>query len=237
MFQKGFTMFRHGWKLVALIVVATIVFLWLIKAPIMGRYLSIKLGVPVTVRTISMWPSVTTIRHFRIANPPRYRTNTAFEVDKTKVHYRWDKLTNHPHEIDLITLDDVFLNIYINSSGQDNNWADIGANMPKERGSREVIVHKLILRNMTVRTEGPGAKSLGVTGTRHFDSMEFDEINSAEGFPTKELIANIFEGAGLKMFLERFLNPVNTIKDVLNPFRIFGEAPAPEMQELSEKED
>src|SRR3989338_9988410 len=100
-------MFRYGWKLLVLIIVAAIIFLWLIKALIMSNYLTKKMGVLVTVRTISMWPSQTTINHFRIANPLQYRTRTAFEVDKTDIDYRWNALIHNPHEIDLITLNDV----------------------------------------------------------------------------------------------------------------------------------
>ncbi|MBU6446183.1 MAG: hypothetical protein KGQ49_02155 [Verrucomicrobia bacterium] len=212
--------------LLCLIVVGVFVFLWLIKAPIMSRYLTQKMGVHVRVRSISMWPSVTTIREFSIANPHGYKTRTAFLVDKTRVEYVWHNLAANPHEINLITLNDVFLNIYINdASGKDNNWADIGANMPEKTGDQEVIVHKLILRNLTVKTEGPGAQTLGVAGTQHFDQMEFDEIDSRNGFPTKELIAKIFQGAGLKQFIDRFLNPTNQIKKVINPWNIFGEAP------------
>lgn len=211
--------------LIGLIVLAAIVFLWLIKAPIMSNYLTRKMGIPVKLHSISMWPSETIIKHFRITNPPGYRTRTAFEVDLTKINYRWPALTGNPAEIDLIALNDVFLNIYISDpKGRDNNWADIGAGIPPRRGDKEVIVHKLILRNMTVKTEGPGAVTLGVAGVQHFDQMEFDEINSKYGFPTKELIGKIFQGAGMRQFLEKFLNPANQIKKAINPWNIFGEA-------------
>lgn len=216
---------KRFFVLLGLIVIAAIVFIWLVKAPIMSNYLTKKLGVPVKVRSISMWPNETTISHFRISNPPGYKTRTAFEVDKTRINYRWSALNANPIEIDLITLDDVFLNIHINNdSGKDNNWADIGSGMPKGPRDREVVVHKLILRNMTVKTEGPGAKKLGVAGTQHFAQMEFNEIDSKDGFPTKELIEKIFQGAGLRLFIERFINPTNQIRKALNPWNIFGEA-------------
>lgn len=222
-------MFRHGWKLIGLILIAAFVFLWLIKAPIMSSYLTKKIGVNVTVRTISMWPKETMIRHFRIANPSGFRSSAAFEVDKTQINYRWKALTNQPSEIDLIVLDGVSLNIEIRSSGSDNNWAAMGAQMPKRRGGKEVIIHKLILRNMTVKTEGSGAKKLGVDGTQHFDQMEFEEINSREGFPTKELISRIFGGAGLRKYIENLLNPTQQIRDTLQkPFKLFGKKAAPE---------
>lgn len=212
--------------LIVLIAIASIVFIWLVKAPIMSNYLTKKIGVPVKVRSISMWPSETTINHFRISNPRRYENPTAFEVNRTRIDYRWSALTGNPIEIDLITLDDVFLNIYINNdSGKDNNWADIGAGIPKEPRDREVVVRKLILKNMTVQTEGPGAKKLGVSGTQHFSQMEFSEIDSKDGFPTKELVAKIFQGAGMRQFLDRFINPANQIKKALSPLNILGGTP------------
>lgn len=227
-------MFRKLCVLIILILIAAVIFLWLIKAPLMSRYLTREIGVPVSVRTISMWPSVTAIRDFRIFNPSGYHSPTAFEVAQTKVEYRWKALNANPHEIDLITLDNVFLYIYIkDSSGKDNNWTDIGARMPERKESRgaEVLVHKLVLRNMTVKTEGPGAKTLGIAGVQHFDQMEFDEIDSKEGFPTKELISKIFQGAGLRQFIERFVNPTQQLQKIINnPFKVFGKREAEEVK-------
>lgn len=216
-------MFRHGWKLIGLIFVGLLVFFWLIKAPIMAAYLSDKLGLHVTVKRISMWPTVTTMRHFMIANPHGFNSVAALDVEKTTINYRLRALINHPSEIDQITLENVFLHIELLGSGKgDNNWAAIGARMPKKRDGNGVIVHKLVLKNMTVLTEGPGAKALGVAGTQHFDYMEFDHIDSRDGFPTKEAISKIFQNAGLLKYLENFLNPTQKIKDALNPFNIFG---------------
>ncbi len=222
-------MWKHGWTLIVLIVIAVLIFLWLVKAPIMSTYLTKKLGIPVTVRTISMWPSTTTIRYFKIANPHGYSPRTALEVKKIKIHYRWGALTSDPRVIDLITLNEMELNIDIqNKSGSNNNWAAIGAQMPtSSRSTREVLIKRLVLKDMTVNVTGSGAKALGVAGTKHFDQMEFHNINSKEGFPTKELVSQIFRGAGLWKYLENFLNPAQRIKNTLNPFDIFGKKKAP----------
>lgn len=217
---------RHHWKLIGLVILAVLVFFWLIKAPIMSAYLTSEVGVPVTVRAISIWPDETNMRHFRLENPYQYRSRTAFEVNHIKINYRWPALTADPHEIDLIHLQDVVLNIYINStSRKDNNWADIGSKIPPRRSDTEVLVHKLIVSNLTVKTAGPGAEVFGLAGERHFDHMEFSEISSEDGFPTKELIRNIFEGAGLKQYLEKLFDPIEQIKNAADPFKIFGKAP------------
>ncbi|MGB7979120.1 MAG: hypothetical protein WCF19_08230 [Chlamydiales bacterium] len=222
-------MFGHGWRLACLIIIAAFVFLWLVKAPIMSSYLTQKLGVDVSVRMISMWPRQTILRLFTIANPPGFQDRNALEVAKTKIHYRWGPLTATPSEIDLIELENLMIHIEIqNRSGSDNNWAALGARMPEKRGGAEVIIHRLTLKNMTVVTDGPGAEALGVAGTKNFDHMEFTDIDSRDGFPTKELISRIFEGAGLIQYLQNFLNPTERIKDTLNPFGIFGQKRTPE---------
>lgn len=222
-------MWKHGWKLVVLIVVAALIFLWLIKAPIMSAYLTNRMGVPVTVRTISMWPSWTRIRYFKIKNPPGYHPRTALEVKKIEMEYQFGQLTGHPSVIDEIDLNNVTLNIQIrNRSGSDNNWAAIGAQAPDVKSSREVIVRKLIMRNITVNITGAGANALGLAGTKHIDRLEFNNINSKEGFPTKQLVSQIFEGVGLRKFIENFINPAQRIKRTLDPFNIFGKKKAVE---------
>ena len=48
-------------------------------------------------------------------------------------------------------------------------------------------------------------------------------------FPTKERISRIFQGAGLKMFIEKFLNPTQQIQKVLqNPLKLFGGGAKPD---------
>lgn len=205
---------------IGFIVIGILVLLWLIKAPIMSVYMTREMGVEVTVGTISMRPKKTMIRNFRVANPRGFKSRTAFAAKKTDIDYRLNALFSTPAEIDQIVLDDVDLYIELrNPTGSDNNWAALAAQIPSESRGREVIIHKLIIRDMTVEIRGVGAKVLGVSGTRHLAQLEFNEINSKDGFPTKELVTKIFEGAGLMKYLNTILNPV---RDVLKPFHIFS---------------
>jgi hypothetical protein len=222
-------MLKHTWKLIGLVLICIFAFVWLVKAPIMAAYLTEKLGVQISLRRISMWPSSTTMRYFKIANPPGFKSRSAFDVENAQIDYRWKALTHTPTEIDRITLENIILNIEIlNGSASNNNWAAIGAQMPSKKSEREVVIHKLVLKNMIVETDGPGAKKLGVQGRRQFDYMEFDSINSKDGFPTKELISRIFQGAGIRKYIENLLNPAKEIEKALNPLKIFGENEAPE---------
>lgn len=218
-------MFRHGWKLVVLICFAAVVFIWLVKASLIAGFISEKIDLPVTMRTISIWPRETNIHDFRIMNPPGYKASTAFKAKFTKIAYNSSKLFGNPVEINAITLDHVYLSIELpKANGSHNNWAAIGSRIPKERHEKEVIIHKLTLNDITVEIKGAGAKTLGVAGTQHFDQMQFDEINSKDGFPTKELVSQIFGKAGLIRYIEGLFNPTERIKNAINPFNIFGDA-------------
>lgn len=217
-------MFRWGWKILFLIFVGFIIFAWLMKAPIMSSYFTSKMGIPVNIGGISIRLSKTSMERLTIDNPRGYSSHKALEVKDTTLKYRWDALRADPSEIDLIVLDGVSLNIDIRDpTGTNNNWAAIIDQIPKRKSDKHVVIHKLIIRNLTVYTEGAGAKILGVSGTRHFDEMQFDEINSADGFPTKELIARIFGNVGLMKYIENLINPTQRIKNTLEkPFKMFG---------------
>ncbi|MES2273680.1 MAG: hypothetical protein V4487_05775 [Chlamydiota bacterium] len=214
---------KLAWKLILLIIVGVIVFFWLIKAPIMSSYLTQKMGVPVSIGSISMWPSQTVIKNFRIKNPRGFKTRTAFEAERTEVDYNYKQLTSNPSEIDQILIDKIFISVeFSNPLGSQNNWTAIGAGMPKEerRNAKHVIIHKLILTNITIEIRGLGL--LGKPQTRQIDRMEFDEIDSQKGFPTKDLISRIFKGAGIQQYIKDAFNPENIIDKVLNPFKGFG---------------
>lgn len=216
-------MLRHGWKFLVLILVGLIVFAWLVKAPVMSSYITEKMGIPVNIGSIGMWPSKTVIHRFTIDNPFGFSHRKAFKADDIVIKYRFGSLTAEPSEIDLIVLDGVYLNIELrDKSGKDNNWAAIAAQMPEHKSNKRVIIHKLIIRNMTVETQGAGANALGISGTRHFDEMEFNEIDSADGFPTKELISRIFQDVGLMQYIQNLIKPVQQIQKALSPLKLFG---------------
>lgn len=206
-----------SWKILLLIIVGGLIFLWLIKAPIMSWYLTDKLKVPTSMSSISIWPSQTTIRQFRILNPRGFKTRSAFEADETKIEYRLGQLRGNPSEIDRITVDGIYMSIECsNPMCSKNNWTAIGGRMAQNQQKaekREVVIHKFILSNMTVEVRGLGFGKPPFT--KKIDYLEFDEVSSEKGFPTDKLIKAIFQGAGLQDYIPDFLNPQNAIKQLL----------------------
>jgi hypothetical protein len=215
-------MLKWGFSLIGLIILGSIVFLWLVKAPIMSSYLTQKMHVPVSLGSISMWPSETMIRDFQIRNPRGFKTKSAFKAEETHIQYRFKQLFGNPSEIDLINIDNVYLSIeFSNPLGTKNNWTAIGSKIPENPNRKqEVLIHKLVLTNVMVEIRG-----LGLTGapqTKMISRMEFNEIDSQEGFPTKELIQQIFGGAGLQQYIKELFSPQKVLDKVLSPLKKFG---------------
>lgn len=210
------------WKVLLLLIVGAVIFFWLIKAPIMSWYLTKKLGVPVSMSSVSIRPSQTKIHDFKIKNPRGFKLRDALTAKKTTIDYRFKALTSNPSEIDEILIDDIYLSIILTSPlGKDNNWSAIAAGMPKEdkKMDREVIVHRLILSNINVEIQG--GKLLKAPSSKHIDRMEFQEVSSKTGFPTKELIREIFQGAGIDQYIKDALDPVKTLQKFVPG--LFGE--------------
>jgi hypothetical protein len=205
-----------SWKILLLIIVGGLIFLWLIKAPIMSWYLTNELKVPTSMSSISIWPSQTTIRHFRIINPRGFKTRSAFEADTTQIMYRFKHLRANPSEVDRIEIDGIYMSIECsNPVCSKNNWTAIGGLMAQKEQKakkRDVIIHKFILSNMTVEVRGLGFNKPPFTKT--IDYLEFDEVSSEKGFPTDKLIQAIFQGAGLQDYIQDLLNPQNAIKQL-----------------------
>jgi hypothetical protein len=213
-------MMRNMWKLILAIAAACVVFIWFIQPTFVSSYLTRKMHVPVSMTALAIRPSKTTIWNFQIDNPGKLR-GAAFKAAKTLIEYHFQKLFANPVEIDTIELDDVYLNIYLPSLNvNENNWSAIGAKIPETSSDKAVLIHKLIINNLTVVTQGKGAEQLKIAGTRHFNRMEFDEINSANGFPTKELARRIFQDAGILNYLQQFLTPQN-IEKAIDLFKSF----------------
>ncbi len=212
-----------GWKMSVLVILAAIVFLWLIKAPIMSSYLTSRLKVPISMGSISMWPSQTVIKNFRISNPRGFKTRHAFTAARTEIDYQLRALFNNPSEMDRIEMDDVYLSIeFSNPTGTQNNWTAIGSKIPEEKNPKQVIIHKLILTNITIEIQGFAAKLAGVPRTQQIERIEFDEIDSLNGFPTKDLINKIFQQAGLEQYIQEMINPEKLFENLTNPLKSFG---------------
>ena len=212
---------------VVLIVLGAIIALWLLKAPIMSSYLSKKMGVDVSILGITMRPSAAKIYRFKISNPMRFKSRTAFSAKEIFMQYTFGQLFATPTVIDLIELNEIFLGIeFSNPLGTQNNWTAIAAKMPERKSKGEgVLIRKLVLNDIDIEIKGMGLDAItGSTQKKHIARLEFNNINSNEGFPTEQLIQAVFGSAGLKDYIKNLFSPSNTIKDAVQPFfKLFGQ--------------
>ncbi len=211
---------KHGWKIIALGIAVVLGAIWLLFAPIVSSYLSRTLGMRVSVAAVTVGPSKMKMRNFRISNPYSYKHRYAFKAGSILSSYQWKSLTGNPRIIDQIEVDQIKLSIeFANALGTQNNWADLISEIPKRKEhEREVIVKKLIMTNVTVNIEGMGF--LAKSESRTIDRMEFTDVSSKEGFPTGELVAQVFGRANLMQYIKDVLpgGPGGIIKML----KIFG---------------
>lgn len=211
---------RRGITLTIYIVVGVLVFLWLIKVPVLSFALTKKLRVPVSMEWVTVWWDQTTVRDFSIRNPKGFHSRDAFRAQETTIDYHLKELFSDPTVIEKIELNTIFVDVELSSlDGSKNNWTAISDGMPKQKSSHPVMIRKLILTNFTISIQGLGVD--GATTTRHFERLEFDNIDSEHGFPTEQLIHKVFGGLDLDDFIKDAFNPVHLIEDAVDPFRIF----------------
>ncbi|MBI5272538.1 MAG: hypothetical protein HY861_00965 [Chlamydiia bacterium] len=208
----------HSWKIALLACMAGIVFLWLVKAPLFGAYLTHKLRVPVSVDWIGIWPKQTHMYGFRVKNPREFKNLTAFKASKIDASYALSQLLGPTTVIDQLEIQQSFLSVdFTNHSS--NNWTVIAQRMPKNRSLRHVTIRKLVLVDFNLEVHG--ASLFGEVEKRHFDRLELTDIDGVRGFPTSGVIQKIFHEAGIGSYIEGFFNPVDDIEVILSPLRIF----------------
>jgi hypothetical protein len=215
---------KWGWTTIFFGIAAVLIILWLIKAPIISSYLSQSLGMRVSVASVKIRPSQMTLGYFKIVNPHKYQGQYALKAASIRSSYQWKELRDRPSVIDQIEIDRIYLRIeFDNASGTKNNWTDLISQIPeKKENAKEVIVRKLILTNMTVDIQGKGMWVK--KQTRTIDRMEFTNVSSEEGFPTRELISQIFGDANLFDYIKEIVpgGPGGIIKKMI-PFTLLNE--------------
>ena len=133
------------------------------------------------------------MREFRIHNPKSFKNHTAFSAENGHILYRANHLFSTPSEIDLIELDNVELDIeFTNPLGTENNWTGLISKIKPRTGT--VVIHKFAINNLTVRKTDDSTPN-------HYSRIELEEVEGSGGFPTQELISEIFKAANIDRYL------------------------------------
>ncbi len=205
---------------IVVIIVLAIIVLWVAKAPIVSGYLSSKLKTSVSIDSISLSKTNMRIGGFTIKNPSD-RIKDAFVAKEIDVNYEWDKLRAEPTMIESIEISDSYLGIDCsNAICTQNNWTMIMSNIEgkKTKEKKEVIVQTLVLKNFDVEIVGLGLDP-NSNKKLHFDQLVFNNISSEKGFPMQEVIFEIFSSAGIKEYLNDFLELTPNVENLIKPFK------------------
>lgn len=191
------------------------------------RYLSKKLKTEVTLSSIDFSKSHLKIQDFAIKNLGG-KEKKAFSSQSIDVKYYWNDLTRNPSQIESVELNKSYLLIECkNNLCTKNNWTKIIKNISKRevlaREKREVIIKKIVMRDLTVDVRGMGITPLAVTKKVNIPYIEFKDVNSKDGFPTQELIAAIFKKVGLMDYIKGVFNKNGIIDKFFNFPKLFGE--------------
>lgn len=193
--------------------------LWIFKAPIISNYLSKKMKIGVTIDKIAISKNSATFSKLQILNPKEYKSSVAFSSDEVMIDYVLSEIKAKPTTIDKITLKDNVLNIECNNPiCTANNWSKILSLVTEKKSSQEYQIKSLVLENLHVEISGliNGSKSVDIA------KMEFNDINSKEGFPTDLLIVEIFKKANLMNYIQDTLKNLKIFDKYFSPFKIFG---------------
>lgn len=211
---------NYGWKLFVLVLLTAFVFVWLVRAPILSIYFSKQSGLNLSIEWIGIWPSEFKMHNFSINNPSGYE-GKAFQAKQIICDYKVSELFNDPAVIEQIEIQNSVLRIDLtNPMSASNNWTAMGEKMPKQKKTGHIIIRKLVLTNFNVDIRGH--HMFVKPKQTHFDRLEFNEIDSQEGFPTELLVRLIFQSSGMNELLQDFFNPARDLQKVLRPLNIFG---------------
>lgn len=198
-------------------VLAVFVLLWIIKPALVASYLTQVMKIPVSIGRVSVWPSETQIHSFKILSPRKFKNRQALYAKDAEIFYDWRKLIfGEKREIDKVTIDGLLLTIEFGKTGG-NNWKALSDRMPKaRREGKEVVLHELVINDITVEVRGVNGE---LQSQRHIDQLRFTNVSSKRGFPTSQLVRQLFQGAGVQGFIQdAFQEPAQLIRRFFNPF-------------------
>ncbi|NGX55963.1 MAG: hypothetical protein K1060chlam5_00197 [Candidatus Anoxychlamydiales bacterium] len=202
---------------------AVVIFVWIIKGPLISSYLTSKLKTNVSIKSVNLGFSKMVLKNFTIKNLRGNKTKFAFRADIIEVDYSLSKLFSSPSIVDSILVDNIKLNIECkNPLCSKNNWTGIVNNISmkekKATKEKEIRIKKITFKDLNVDIYNLGL-DLTKKKTAYVKEIEFNNVNSKDGFPTKQLIAAIFKSANLRDYLKGVLDLKNWM-DKFNPFSV-----------------
>ncbi len=218
--MKRSILFKTIFSVIGIIIVF-VAAVFIFKTNIAASYLSSKLKTKVSIDKMSVSTTSLNISGFNIKNPTKELKN-AFSAKELDVNYTMKGLKEDPSVIEEIYIDNAYLGVVCsNALCSNNNWTEIMHSIEKKKPSKKnnnFLIKRLIIRDLDVEIIGLGLNPAS-KDKLHFSHMEFNNIRSEEGFPTQQLVLEIFKSAGLNNYLKGFLEGKTGIEKFIDPFK------------------
>jgi hypothetical protein len=184
------------------------------RAALLARHLEKEFRVPVKIASLEFGSKKAIVSQLWIGNPRHSKTRSAFSAETIEVDASLKEVRGNPLTVERILIENILVGIEI-YKGQDNNWSHIlNHEQQKKKPSRDYVIRKLIIENLTVQVTQPNGS---VKTYPTIPRMEFDNITSESGFPIHDIEKAIFN-LMMKEILQKFgLQQLNQTFDAVVP--------------------
>ena len=211
---------------ITLILISILAYLaYLNSGLILAQIISRTTQTPVTIDHIDFHHDSFAIQHLAVGNHNKAYFPTAFKAEKVTIDASYKQYFKKSIDIEKIEINDIYINIEFYSEDKiEGNWKDLIENMeaahqPSTKNKRQTLIKKLILNNVHVTLILSDGK---IHRLSPIDHLEFNDVNSGEGIPIKEIseiiarkmLYSILQEEGLNLIIKI---PYKVIKKIL-PF-------------------
>ncbi len=230
--------------IIILILIAFVVlfFLGLSRVPdMLANNLSKKLGVSVSIDSMSFRPSKIEVKKIEIGNPRGYSLPKAFSAEEIEIKA---PITNYFKEeivIDQVDVDNIYLGLEFDTTTEaKGNWSRILQHFQKEAHldemkGKKILIKKMVFTNihteLLFRSEGGKVQKLPM-----IKRIELTNISTQGGFPTDQLMGSVLGQMLKEVFIQQNLNnalrgllfdsPGKAVDNFLSPFKgLFNAVP------------
>ena len=198
---------------------------------IISKILSNDFKIPISISDLKFEKGKLEAYEIKVSNLRKSHSLSALETQKLILRSTLKNIRAKTLLINSLELDDIDINIeYYNSSGTENNWADImkvQTKKPKSKKQRPYLIKKLILKDLNVNLY---KKDGTVKNYPEIKELKLYNISSESGFPIDQIekavfnavIKSIFQRFNLKNLLDT-VNPANIIPKVFKSIPFIGE--------------
>lgn len=232
--------------LIALFVVIIFFFLGWARVPdMLANNLSKKLGVPVSIHSMSFRPSKIGVYKLTIGNPQGYSLPKAFSSEELFVEAPVTEYFKNHVVVDEVVVNDIYLGLEFDStSSADGNWTKIfnhyeeAADLDEEDG-KKVTIKRLVCNNIQSEVLFRGEKTSRKLPV--IRQIVLTNISTEGGFPTDQLMSSILGQMLREVFTQQNLGnmikglidqPGKAVDKFLDPFKgMFNSVPIPDTKE------